>query len=144
MTSASSAADSADSSADESDTESAAETIRLSLPASGPYGRIARMSGADLALRRGLSLTAVEDLRLAIDEALILILGHRDHEGSVDLEFALEPNAIGIEFVPNFDEGPPDLSGEGIERFTELAGPLLSTFEIDGDTGVVRVYKSGN
>lgn len=116
------------------------ETIMLSVPASGPYGRIARMSGAALALRRGLSLSAVEDLRLAIDEAIILLLGHRNHEGSIDLEIALEPNAIGITFVPNFDEGPPDLTAEGIERFAELAGPLLSTFEIDSATGTVGIH----
>ncbi len=102
------------------------------------------MSGAALALRRGLSLAAVEDLRLAIDEALILLLGHGDQDGSVDLEFLLDPNAISIEFVPNFAEGPPDLSSEAVERFVELASPLLTTFDIDSDSGVVRLHKSGS
>lgn len=123
------------------DDESPVEIIKLSLPATGPYGRIARMSGAALALRRGLSLAAVEDLRLAIDEALILLLDRGDHTGSVDLEFGLEPNAISIELVPNFDDGPPDLDSDSIERFVELAGPLLSTFEIDSSTGTLRMIK---
>lgn len=118
------------------------ETIMLSLPATGPYGRIARMSGASLALRRGLSLSAVEDLRLAIDEGLILLLNHGDHSGSIDLAFELEANALRIDFVANFEDGPPDLGGEAIERFIELAGPLLTSFDIDSATGTLRMVKS--
>lgn len=127
-----------------SESSPSSESILLSVPASGPYGRIARMSGAALALRRGLSLAAVEDLRLAIDEALILLLGQGDQDGSVDLEFLLDPNAISIEFVPNFTAGPPDLSADAVERFVELASPLLTTFDIDSDSGVVRLHKSGS
>ena len=62
----------------------------------------------------------------------------------MDITFELEPNAISIEFVPSFDDGPPDLSADALERFSELAGPLLTTFSIDSNTGVLRLYKSAS
>ncbi len=100
------------------------------------------MSGAALALRRGLSLAAVDDLRLAIDEALILLLDHRDREGSIDLRFALEPNGLTVEMQPNFADGPPTLSADEVDRFAALAGPLLSSFSLDVDTGILVLTKN--
>ncbi len=126
----------------ESATEVPPEVILLSLPATGPFGRIARMSAASLALRRGLSLAAVDDLRLAMDEALILMLGHQDHTGSIDLRFELEANAVAVSFTPRFDDGPPTFAAEDLERFTELAGPLLTDFAIDESVSSLRLSKS--
>lgn len=121
--------------------EAKPETIMLRLPAVAAYGRIARMSGAELALRRGLSLGAVDDLRLAIDEALILLLGQRDHQGTIGLRFELFANAIAISFQPDFDEGPPSYSAEDVERFTVLASPLLDDFTIDHSSATVSIIK---
>ncbi len=130
------------STSDQNESTPPVETILLSVPASGPYSRLARMSGAALALRRGLSLAAVDDLRLAIDEALILLLDHRDREGSIDLRFALEPNGLTVEMQPNFADGPPTLSADEVDRFAALAGPLLSSFSLDVDTGILVLTKN--
>lgn len=100
------------------------------------------MSAASLALRRGLSLAAVDDLRLAMDEALILMLGHQDHKGSIDLRFELEANALSVSFTPRFDDGPPSFSSDDLERFAELAGPLLTDFTVDDSAGSLRLSKS--
>jgi hypothetical protein len=49
--------------------------VRLSLPARHEYARIARIGVAALALRMGFTYREIEDLRLAVDEALIFLLG---------------------------------------------------------------------
>ncbi|MEE9414216.1 MAG: hypothetical protein V3V01_02955 [Acidimicrobiales bacterium] len=124
-----------------SEADAPSETIMLRLPALAAYGRIARMSGAELALRRGLSLSAVEDLRLAIDEVLILLLGHRNHEGSIQLRYELFANAVAISFQPEFDDGRPEYPSDATERFAALAGPLLDDFTIDAETAMVSIVK---
>ncbi len=50
-----------------------AETVRLRLPAGTAYGRVARVTTAAIARRRGFTYREVEDLRLAIDEAIIAL-----------------------------------------------------------------------
>lgn len=50
------------------------DRIRLVLPADPAYGRIARIAVSSVALRLGVPYPVVEDLRLAVDEAVILLL----------------------------------------------------------------------
>lgn len=50
------------------------DEIRLQLPADPQFARVARVAMAAVGVRIGLPVIAVEDLRIALDEALILLL----------------------------------------------------------------------
>ena len=76
------------------DVEAEADQIRLSLPARHEYARIARIAVAALALRLGFAYREVEDLRLAIDESLIFLLGTDRPGERVTLRFGTEPGHL--------------------------------------------------
>ena len=60
------------------------DRVHLSLPARPAYARVARIGAASLAHRWGFPPHQVQDLRLAVDEAIILF---RDGDG-VEFRFA--------------------------------------------------------
>lgn len=72
-------------------------SIRLTLPADPEYGRVARTAVAGLALRLGFPYLAIEDLRLAIDETLILLLRPGIDTASVTIRFEPTPEALIID-----------------------------------------------
>ena len=51
------------------------DQISLRLPASAEFGRIARAAAANLATRLGWQAVDIDSLRLAIDEALAVLIG---------------------------------------------------------------------
>jgi hypothetical protein len=51
------------------------DRVLLRVPADPRYARVVRVAVSAYALRLGLAPGAVEDLRLAVDEALILLMG---------------------------------------------------------------------
>src|SRR5215510_6254403 len=108
-------------------------TIRLALPADPDYGRVARTAAAGLALRLGFSYGAIEDLRLAIDETLILLL--RPDAPAEKLIVLFEPTDGGL--VIDARTGP-DAALAGLEpdpaalrRFERLVKPIVDAWSVD-------------
>ena len=115
--------------------------IRLSIPADAGYGRIARIAAAGLALRLGFSYREIEDLRLAVDEALILLLRDDHSDGTLMVEFEPSPDQLVVDVRAGSDEGePPD--DEGIERFVTIVDEVVDKYEIDESNRRVRLVKS--
>ena len=67
----------------------AGDHIRLVLPAEPDYGRIARVAASSLALRLGFSFAEIEDLRLAVDEMVILLMRPEGGPGDITIEFTI-------------------------------------------------------
>jgi hypothetical protein len=61
------------------------DRIRLTVPRGRPYRGVAHLVLGGLALRQNLTLEALEDLQLALDE----VLGRERGEGAVTLELTL-------------------------------------------------------
>ena len=59
------------------------------MPARPSYGRVVRVGAAALVLRQGMSFAEIDDVRLAIDESMILLLDGTDGEGVIDCVFRL-------------------------------------------------------
>lgn len=117
------------------------DVVRLVLPAEPDYGRIARIAASSLALRLGLPFPAIDDLRLAVDETVILLLRPEGRPGEITIEFTLEPNAIVIDASTTagtdqawFDEG-------ALERFDEIVGDTVDLHEIDESARRVHLVK---
>lgn len=106
------------------------DTIRLVLPAEPGYGRIARIAASSLALRLGLSFAAIEDLRLAIDEAVILLL-RPGTAGEITIEFGVARDRLTID-ADTSSEGPATFEPEAQARFEEIVGDTVDVVTIDG------------
>ncbi len=77
-----------------------AETVILTLPGSGAYLAILRTTTAGLAARLGFDLDAIEDLRIAVDEACTLLLDQPAAE--ITCRFYPDTDGIAIELeAPN-------------------------------------------
>lgn len=51
-----------------------ANEVRLEVPAESRFARVVRVAVSAAAVRRGVEVAVIEDLRIAVDEALILLL----------------------------------------------------------------------
>jgi hypothetical protein len=112
--------------------------VRLSLPARHEYARIARIGIAALALRLGFSYREIEDLRLAVDEALIFLLGS-DHPGDrMTIRYHAEPGRISLTATASFPITPDDPDRE---RFETLIADLVDSWETDEAAGEVTFSK---
>lgn len=116
------------------------DRIRLTLPADPEYGRVARTAAAGLALRLGFSYGEIEDLRLAIDEVLILLLRPSAESDQVTLVF--EPTEEGLVLDASTGQTPTDWPDEeACNRFEYLVDPVVDAWEVDEDQGRVHLVK---
>ena len=101
-----------DSHVDGSETEPMLGEVRLEVPASAAYFRVARMVAAGVGSRLGFTLDELDDLRIAVDELCTVVMGgHSD--GQLLLRYQLEDDAIAVEGTGRFPDsagGAPELS----------------------------------
>ena len=113
-----------------------ADAVRLRLPAGTAYGRVARVTTAAIARRHGFTYREVEDLRLAIDEAIIALIDDDDPSGAVELRYRVDEDAIAIT-VDGAAARPP----EAVSRFHTLVTGLVDLADLDLAAGQVRLSK---
>ena len=116
----------------------AGDLITLVVPADTAYSRIARIAAAAIAVRRGFSFAEVHDLRLAMDEAMILLLGEQAHTGSIRISFRVDTDRVVVEAVTEYDEATT-LNPSAIDRFVTLVDGMLSSYEIEPAPARVRL-----
>lgn len=114
------------------------DQIRLSLPARHEYARIARIGVAALALRMGFSYREIEDLRLAVDEALIFVLGVDRPGERITIRYSVEPGTLALTAVASF---PTQADDAARDRFETLVAELVDSFTTDEAGGQVRFVK---
>ena len=91
------------------------DEVRLTVPATPEFLRLARVTATGLASRLGFTYDEVEDLRLAIDELCFALIGTKGKMGSVNLQYHVEAGGLQVEGIGVFEE---DLA----------SGPTLSEF----------------
>ena len=94
------------------------DEVRLAVPATPEFLRLARVTASGLASRLGFSYDEVEDLRLAIDELCFILIGSRGRTGSVELRYAMVPGALEVEGIGNFTDAAPN--GTEADNSTQL------------------------
>jgi hypothetical protein len=104
--------------------------IKLELPAVPEYGRVARIAAAHIALRRGFSLEEIDDLRLVMDEAAVMLLGPGMGAERLDITYSIDGDTVGVDLkvISSEDHALPL---ERVERFGELVGKLVDSYTID-------------
>lgn len=111
--------------------------MRLGVPATPDVLGIVRLVTSGLANVCGFALDGIEDLRIAVNELCVLIMGDA-HPGTVQLRFVLNPGELEVhgECLPIGDRPPP-------AELTPLSAQILSVvtddFEYDGSRfGLVK------
>lgn len=117
------------------------DVIRLVLPADPAYGRIARITASNLALRLGFGHAEVEDLRIAVDELVILLLRPDGDIGNVTVEYDVTPDELAIVATVGA-RGTRAVDPAAIERFEQIVGPIVDRIELDADGTRVRIEKA--
>ncbi|MDP9389522.1 MAG: hypothetical protein M3Q48_16800 [Actinomycetota bacterium] len=84
------------------------DEVRLAVPATPEFLRLARVTASGLASRLGFTYDEVEDLRLAIDELCFVLIGSRGRDGTVDLRYTVVPGALQVEGVGTFRDDDTD------------------------------------
>ncbi len=113
------------------------ETL-LRIPARPEYGRVVRVSAASLGLRHGLSFGDIDDLRLAIDEAVILLLDGIVDNTEIAIVFRFTDGRLELEATCDETTGASD---ESVARFTETCDGLLDDYHLDAAAGWLRLRK---
>jgi hypothetical protein len=121
--------------------DAAPDVIRLVLPAEPDYGRIARIAASSLALRLGLTFAEIEDLRIAVDETVILLLRPEGDAGEITLEFTVEPHALAIDATTTAGNAQHWFDAGALSRFTEIVRDTVDVHEVDEPARHVHLVK---
>lgn len=98
------------------------DTMRVAFPATERFIRIGRVAMAGLALRLDIEVQQVEQLRLAVDEAVASLIG----SGTVEVEASWEPGSLRID-VTNHDA---TLDQDQQEQLAGILGGLVDEASI--------------
>ena len=110
--------------------------IDLEVPAQPAFARLARLTAARLARRHGFTYREVEDLRLAVDEAMVALLAPDDPGGGLEIRYTLGPGSIEIEFT-----GLDAATEEQADRFDTIVADLVDHRSLDRTGHNVRLRK---
>jgi hypothetical protein len=115
------------------------DEVRLAVPATPEFLRLARVTATGLASRLGFTFDEVEDLRLAIDELCYSLIGSRGRPGMVQLRYVVLGEALEVEGKGQFTEqaagGPPPALSELSQR---ILTALVDEHELNALDGQPR------
>jgi serine/threonine-protein kinase RsbW len=80
------------------------DEVRLIVPATPEFLRLARVTAAGLASRLGFTFDQVEDLRLAIDELCFGLTGSSGRTGTVEIRFVVRDGGLEVEGQGRFED----------------------------------------
>jgi hypothetical protein len=81
--------------------------VRLAVPATPEFLRLARLTVAGVASRMGFTYDEVEDLRIAIDELCFALVGTKGREGNIELRYSLDADDLVVEGLGTFTDTLP-------------------------------------
>ena len=118
-----------------------ADVISLTVPAAPQFARLVRIAAASIARRRGLSIRAIDDLRLAVDETFSLLLGDNAHTGSVSTNFEVDAHELVVVITQQIPGGVVPSTEEAQLAFKTVINDLVDRCEINPEVGVVQFSK---
>jgi hypothetical protein len=117
------------------------ESIRLVLPAEPEYGRLARITVSSLAQRMGFGPRAIGDLRLAVDEAVILLLRPEGRAGRITLVFTVERSGISIDASTTAGEDQHWVDQGALAHFEAVVRDTVDAHAVDESGHHVHLVK---
>ncbi len=108
------------------------DRLRLSFPATAPYRRLGRVTVAGLALRLGVDVGSVENLRLAVDAIVSRLAG----PGEIELTADWEPGRLRVELA----NVSVDVTEAAYREATEELHDLVDQVERTGSGIAVELH----
>lgn len=102
----------------------AQDRITLTVPASGEYAKVVRMSAAALVSRLGVSYDEVEDVRMAAEEAFVYATDSSADGDEVTITFLVGDDMIGMDVCLG---DKPALADEEVETRAAYATFILQS-----------------
>lgn len=117
------------------------DEVRLVLPADPDYVRVARVAARGLGARLGMAPAAVEDLALALDETLILLLRPEGAAGAITFTFTVQADRLLIEARSDAGRDQPWTDRGALVRFQALVTPTVDVHAVSEDGREVHLEK---
>jgi len=108
------------------------DEVRLAVPATPEFLRLARVTATGLASRLGFTYDEVEDLRLAIDELCYTLIGNSGRRGQVSLRYLMTSDGLQIEGIGQFDDGAEEPTISDLTR--QILRALVDSYEVGRNT----------
>jgi hypothetical protein len=119
------------------------DAVRLELPASGRFVRLARLLASGVAAAAGFDVDAVEDFRIAVDEVCTGLV-EAAPGATMELDFHARQGAVVLfASVPIRLQAvaPPEAAPTGLERddlSAQILGVVVDAWERTVDDGAIR------
>jgi anti-sigma regulatory factor (Ser/Thr protein kinase) len=114
------------------------DEVKLVVPASPEFVRLARVTASGLANRLGFSYDEIEDLRLAVDELCHAVIGPSGRAGIVTLRYLMEDGGLCVEGHGHFDPGGPPVALSGLAH--QILSALADEHDVREDDGQPTVW----
>jgi serine/threonine-protein kinase RsbW len=117
-----------------------ADRVTVQVPADSAYIAVLRTTTAGLATRLDLTLDAIEDLRIAVNEACALLLRQADSGAALDCVYELRPHEMTVTVsAPTRGSELPSTDGLAWAVLNALAGSVDAQL---GPNGTVSISVS--
>jgi serine/threonine-protein kinase RsbW len=115
--------------------------VLLTLPAQARMVRVARLTASAVASFADFTLDDIDDLKIAVDEACVVLLEHGDG-GPVELTFRFAPGSVHVRGRTSGRSA--NLDGEQVQLAARILDVVTDEFEVDvdGDSLTFRLQKS--
>ena len=110
------------------------DTMRVRFPANPDYGRIGRVAVAGLALRLGVDVQRVENLRLAVDASVAALQG----PGDIEIHIHWSPGQLNLDI----DNDGVNIGPAAAASLGETLGELVDQHELTGQGVTLRLESS--
>ncbi len=117
--------------------------VRITVPAAPAYGRMAEIAAAHAADHQGFAPTDTADLRLAVAEAVLLLLDSDQPAGTMEFDFLSKAGIVTIEGRLDAGEAKA-IPHARIDRFESAAGPLVDSWKLDPEQHRLWLQKSAD
>lgn len=117
------------------------DEIRLILPADPGYGRVARVAAQGISHRLGMSWRDQQDLQIAVDETLVLLLRPEGAGGEVRFLFTIEPDRLVIDASTTAGGGQHWIDQGARARFDQIVAPTVDVHVISEDGDRIHLEK---
>ncbi len=108
------------------------DEVRLTVPATTEFLRLARVTATGLASRLGFTYDEVEDLRLAIDELCFALIGSKGRVGTVVLRYGIAAEGLEVVGTGHFEDD--GVSGPALNEFSQqILKALVDEYGVSRD-----------
>jgi serine/threonine-protein kinase RsbW len=111
------------------------DVVHLTVPADARYLPLVRLTGSALASRLGFSVDSVDDIRIAVDELVAVVVSSAVDGSALELEFILHGGHLAAVGRAPTDANEPPRPSELTQKILEA---VIDNYELTASDGYVR------